>query len=135
MFLSPLSLSSFSIFSVSLSYHASPQCVHKQFYWKWRTQNLPATSIFHNSKIREKNLKFNAGKSSMGDLVFITFLRLIFGTKNQKIDIDFEPNFSEFFVWLLNKRLSLGWEYFKCKEDFPSIFKKIPHEHIADLDC
>jgi len=39
-------------------------------------------------------------KSSKGP-VFTEFLRVIFRMKNRKIDFDFGPNFSEFFVRLL----------------------------------
>jgi len=64
--------------------------------------------------------------------------------KNLKVDRDFEPNFSGFFVWLL---LANDWAsdknifaaYTRGSYDdfqyFQSIFKKIAHEHISEIHC
>ena len=76
-----------------------------------------------------------------GDPVLTEFLHVIFRMKNRKMDFDFGPNFSGFFVQLLltNERASDGnisGAYTRgSKEDLESVFKKIPYEHTSDLHC
>ena len=66
---------------------------------------------------------------------------LIFRMKNRKMNFDFGPNFSGFFVRLLltNERASdwniSGAYTIGSKEDLESVFKKIPYEHTSDLHC
>ena len=76
-----------------------------------------------------------------GDPVFTEFLHVIFRMKNRKMDFDFGPNFSRFFVRLLltNERASDGnisGAYTRgSKQDLKSVFNKIPDEHTSDLHC
>ena len=73
--------------------------------------------------------------------VFTEFLHVIFRMKNRKMNFDFGPNFSGFFVRLLltNERASdwniSGADTRGSKEDLESVFKKIPYEHTSDLHC
>jgi len=98
----------------------------------------------HNNKIRKKkfNMELNGRKKVVrGDPVFTEFLQVFFRMKNRKMDFDFGPNFSGFFVWLLltNERASdrnISGAYTRgSKKDLESVFKKIPYEHTSDLHC
>jgi len=76
-----------------------------------------------------------------GDPVFTEFLHVVFRMKNRKMNFDFGPNFSGFFILLLltNERASDGnisGAYTRgSKEDSKSVLKKIPYEHTSDLHC
>jgi len=76
-----------------------------------------------------------------GDPVFTEFLHVIFRMENRKMNFDFGPNFSGFFVRLLltNERASdwnISGAYTRgSKQDLESVFKKIPYEHTSDLHC
>jgi len=81
------------------------------------------------------------GEKSSNGPVFTEFLHVIFRMKNRKMNFDFGPNFSGFFVRLLliNERASdwnISGAYTRgSKEDLESVFKKIPYEHTSDLHC
>ena len=78
-------------------------------------------------------------KSSKVYPVFTENFRVIFRKKNRKMNLDFGPNFSGFFVrpllsneWESDGNISVAYTS-GSKKALQSIFKKIPYEHTSDL--
>jgi len=87
-------------------------------------------------------MELNGRKKVARDPVFTEFLRVIFRMKNRKMDFDFGPNFSVFFVRLLltnesasDGNISGAYTRGSLVEDLQSVFKKIPYEYTSDLHC